>query len=115
MRQCTTAKHITDAMEHCMGELINFPNKRKINTREKVDRLEHRLSELETENAWVRQDIVELGQILEKNITEMQELLHELAVLQGFEEKYTQFDEETEEHYRNMEGSEDSDDIEPDF
>ena len=61
-----------------------------------------RLTELETENSWSRADIVELGIIIEKNIKEMQVILRELAVLQGFEEPLDlSFD--------------DSDDLEPDF
>ena len=64
--------------------------------------MESRLTELENENTWVRQDIQEMGDILEKNIKEMQGLLRELASLQGFEEPLDlSFD--------------DSDDLEPDF
>lgn len=93
-----------------MGELLHFPNKRKITAEEKVNRLEHRLNELETENGWARSNITDMGEMLEANIKEMQELLHELAVLQGFEEKFE--NEEIEQFYRDVD---DSDDIEPEF
>lgn len=85
-----------------MGEVVKFPNQRALRTDEQIDRAEYRLSELENENTWIRQDLVELGNILEKNIKEMQTLLRELAKMQGFEEPIDlSFD--------------DSDDLEPDF
>jgi len=85
-----------------MGEVVEFPNQRALRTDEQIDRAEYRLSELENENTWIRQDLVELGNILEKNIKEMQTLLRELAKMQGFEEPIDlSFD--------------DSDDLEPDF
>jgi len=85
-----------------MGEVVEFPNQRALRTDEQIDRAEYRLSELENENTWIRQDLAELGNILEKNIKEMQTLLRELAKMQGFEEPIDlSFD--------------DSDDLEPDF
>jgi|TARA_B110000444_G_scaffold186622_1_gene175818 hypothetical protein len=85
-----------------MGKVIKFPDRLGDNKLSIIDRLEHRLTELETENSWSRADIVELGIIIEKNIKEMQVILRELAVLQGFEEPLDlSFD--------------DSDDLEPDF
>ena len=85
-----------------MGRVIKFPDRLGDNKLSIIDRLEHRLTELETENSWSRADIVELGIIIEKNIKEMQVILRELAVLQGFEEPLDlSFD--------------DSDDLEPDF
>ena len=85
-----------------MGEVVKFPNQRALRKDEQIDRAEYRLSELENENTWIRQDLVELGNILEKNIKEMQTLLRELAKMQGFEEPIDlSFD--------------DSDDLEPDF
>jgi len=85
-----------------MGEVVEFPNQRALRTDEQIDRAEYRLSELENENTWIRQDLTELGNILEKNIKEMQTLLRELAKMQGFEEPIDlSFD--------------DSDDLEPDF
>ena len=85
-----------------MGEVVKFPNQRALRTDEQIDRAEYRLSELENENTWIRQDLTELGNILEKNIKEMQTLLRELAKMQGFEEPIDlSFD--------------DSDDLEPDF
>lgn len=85
-----------------MGKVIQFPDRLGDNKLSIIDRLEHRLAELETENSWSRADIVELGIIIEKNIKEMQVILRELATLQGFEEPLDlSFD--------------DSDDLEPDF
>ena len=85
-----------------MGKVIQFPDRLGDNKLSTIDRLEHRLTELETENSWSRADIVELGIIIEKNIKEMQVILRELATLQGFEEPLDlSFD--------------DSDDLEPDF
>ena len=85
-----------------MGDLLNFPDRLGDNKLSMVDRLEHRLTELENENGWMRQDIEEVGMLLEKNIKEMQQILRELAVIQGFEEPLDlSFD--------------DSDDIEPIF
>ena len=85
-----------------MGKVIKFPDRLGDNKLSIIDRLEHRLTELETENSWSRADIVELGIIIEKNIKEMQVILRELATLQGFEEPLDlSFD--------------DSDDLEPDF
>lgn len=84
-----------------MGEIIQFPTHIS-NIAGRISKMESRLTELENENTWVRQDIQEMGDILEKNIKEMQGLLRELASLQGFEEPLDlSFD--------------DSDDLEPDF
>jgi hypothetical protein len=85
-----------------VGKVIQFPDRLGDNKLSIIDRLEHRLTELETENSWSRADIVELGIMIEKNIKEMQVILRELATLQGFEEPLDlSFD--------------DSDDLEPDF
>ena len=85
-----------------MGKVIQFPDRLGDKKLSIIDRLEHRLTELETENSWSRADIVELGILIEKNIKEMQVILRELATLQGFEEPLDlSFD--------------DSDDLEPDF
>jgi len=85
-----------------MGEVIQFPNVRKVVEADKRDRMEHRLTELETENAWIKQDIQEMGRCLETNIKEMQQIFRDLAKMEGFEE--------------GMELSyDDSDDLEPDF
>lgn len=85
-----------------MGKVIQFPDRLGDNKLSIIDRLEHRLTELETENSWSRADIVQLGIVIEKNIKEMQVILRELATLQGFEEPLDlSFD--------------DSDDLEPDF
>jgi hypothetical protein len=84
-----------------MGDIIQFPTHIS-NIAGRISKMESRLTELENENTWVRQDIQEMGDILEKNIKEMQGLLRELASLQGFEEPLDlSFD--------------DSDDLEPDF
>ena len=84
-----------------MGDIIQFPTHIS-NIAGRISKMESRLTELENENTWVRQDIQEMGNILEKNIKEMQGLLRELASLQGFEEPLDlSFD--------------DSDDLEPDF
>ena len=85
-----------------MGEVIQFPNIRKVVEADKRDRMEHRLSELETENSWIKADIQEMGHCLERNIKEMQQILRELAVMQGFEEELDL-------------SYDDSDDLEPDF
>ena len=37
-----------------MGEVIQFPNIRKVVQADKIDRMEHRLTELENENAWIK-------------------------------------------------------------
>ena len=90
-----------------MGDVINFPNKFEANKLSKIDRLEHRLTELENENGWMRQEIEEVGMILEKNIKEMQVILRELATLQGFEEPL--------DLSKDFSLFDDSDDLEPDF
>ena len=85
-----------------MGEVIQFPNIRKVVEADKKDRMEHRLTELETENSWIKADIQEMGRCLETNIKEMQQILRDLAKMEGFEE--------------GMDLSyDDSDDLEPDF
>jgi uncharacterized coiled-coil protein SlyX len=85
-----------------MGEVIQFPNIRKVVEADKKDRMEHRLTELETENSWIKADIQEMGHCLERNIKEMQQILRDLAKMEGFEE--------------GMDLSyDDSDDLEPDF
>ncbi len=85
-----------------MGEVIQFPNVRKVVEADKRDRMEHRLTELETENSWIKADIQEMGHCLERNIKEMQQILRDLAKMEGFEE--------------GMDLSyDDSDDLEPDF
>lgn len=84
-----------------MGDLLKFPT-RVSNVAGRISKMENRLTELENENSWIKQDITEMGDTIEKNIFEMQGLLRELATLQGFEEPLDlSFD--------------DSDDLEPDF
>ena len=90
-----------------MGDLLRFPDRLGDNKLSMVDRLEHRLTELENENGWLRHDIEEVGMILEKNIKEMQMILRELAALQGFEEPL--------DLSKDFSLFDDSDDLEPDF
>ena len=85
-----------------MGDIIQFPTHIS-NVAGRISKMESRLTELENENSWVRQDLQEMGDILERNIKEMQGLLRELASLQGFEEPI------------DLSGIDDSDDLEPDF
>jgi uncharacterized coiled-coil protein SlyX len=84
-----------------MADILQFPTKVS-NIKGRISKMENRLTELENENSWIRQDITEMGDMLEKNILEMQGLLRDLASLQGFEEPLDL-------------NYDDSDDLEPDF
>ena len=47
--------------------------------RARIERLEARLNELETENTWLKTDMEHLSEVLEGNIREMQSILKDLA------------------------------------
>ena len=66
-----------------MGKVIQFPN--MPSDRARIERLEARLHELETENTWVKADMENLSGLLEGNIREMQVILRDLAKLHKLE------------------------------
>ena len=53
----------------------------------RIERLEARLNELETENIWLKTDMEHLSGVLEGNIREMQSILKDLAKLHKLEDE----------------------------
>ncbi len=68
-----------------MGKVIPFPNMPSDKAR--IERLEARLNELETENTWLKTDMEHLSEVLEGNIREMQSILKDLAKLHKLEDE----------------------------
>ena len=68
-----------------MGKVIPFPNMPSDQAR--IERLEARLNELETENTWLKTDMEHLSGVLEGNIREMQSILRDLAKLHKLEDE----------------------------
>ena len=71
--------------------IIQFPSKHKISNKAKIDMYERRVAEIEMENDIIRSDIEYLHGAMNKNVSELQDILKELSLLAGFEKPIMEF------------------------
>ena len=74
-----------------MGKIIEFPTKHKPSSKAKVQAMEARISEIEVENDIMRSDIEYLSGAINKNVSELQDILKELSILAGLEKPIIEF------------------------
>ena len=71
--------------------IIQFPTKHKISNKAKIDTYERRVAEIEMENDIIRSDIEYLHGAMDKNVSELQDILKELSLLAGLEKPIVEF------------------------
>ena len=71
--------------------IIHFPTKHKPSSKAKVQAMEARISEIEVENDMMRSDIEYLSGAINKNVSELQDILKELSILAGLEKPIMEF------------------------
>ena len=71
--------------------IIHFPTKHKPSSKAKVQAMEARISEIEVENDMMRSDIEYLSGAINKNVSELQDILKELSKLAGLEKPIMEF------------------------
>ena len=71
--------------------IIHFPTKHKPSSKAKVQAMEARISEIEIENDIMRSDIEYLSGSINKNVSELQDILKELSILAGLEKPIMEF------------------------
>lgn len=71
--------------------LIHFPTKHKPSSKAKIRVMEDRISEIEVENDMMRSDIEYLSGAINKNVSELQDILKELSILAGLEKPIMEF------------------------
>ena len=71
--------------------IIHFPTKHKPSSTAKVQAMEARISEIEIENDIMRSDIEYLSGSINKNVSELQDILKELSILAGLEKPIIEF------------------------
>ena len=71
--------------------IIHFPTKHKPSSKAKVRAMEARISEIEVENDMMRSDIEYLSGAINKNVSELQDILKELSILAGLEKPIIEF------------------------
>ena len=71
--------------------IIHFPTKHKPSSKAKVQAMEARISEIEIENDIMRSDIEYLSGSINKNVSELQDILKELSMLAGLEKPIIEF------------------------
>ena len=71
--------------------IIHFPTKHKPSSKAKVQAMEARISEIEIENDIMRSDIEYLSGSINKNVSELQDILKELSILAGLEKPLIEF------------------------
>ena len=71
--------------------VIQFPTKHKASSKAKMDMMERRISEIEIENDMMRSDIEYLSGAINKNVSELQDILKEMSVLAGLEKPIVEF------------------------
>jgi hypothetical protein len=69
-----------------MGDLIQFPNRRKQSQIEKLRMMQDRLAELSVENQYITDDIEYLQNALEANGAEASDILKDFAIISGSKE-----------------------------
>ena len=71
--------------------IIHFPTKHKPSSKAKIQAMEARISEIEIENDIMRSDIEYLSGSINKNVSELQDILKELSILAGLEKPIIEF------------------------
>lgn len=71
--------------------VIHFPTKHKPSSKAKIQAMETRISEIEVENDIMRSDIEYLSGAINKNVSELQDILKELSILAGLEKPIMEF------------------------
>ena len=71
--------------------IIQFPNKRKVSSKAKIETYERRISEIEVENDIMRADIEYLSGAINNNVSELQDILKEMSILAGLEKPIVEF------------------------
>ena len=71
--------------------IIQFPNKRKVSSKAKIETYERRISEIEGENDIMRSDIEYLSGAINNNVSELQDILKEMSILAGLEKPIVEF------------------------
>ena len=71
--------------------IIHFPTKHKPSSKAKIQAMEARISEIEIENDIMRSDIEYLSGSINKNVSELQDILKELSILAGLEKPLIEF------------------------
>ena len=71
--------------------IIQFPTNHKPSSKAKIQVMEARISEIEVENDMMRSDIEYLSGAINKNVSELQDILKELSILAGLEKPIMEF------------------------
>ena len=71
--------------------IIQFPTNHKPSSKAKIQVMEARISEIEIENDMMRSDIDYLSGAINKNVSELQDILKELSILAGLEKPIMEF------------------------
>ena len=71
--------------------IILFPTNHKPSSKAKIQVMETRISEIEVENDIMRSDIEYLSGAINKNVSELQDILKELSILAGLEKPIMEF------------------------
>lgn len=71
--------------------IIQFPTKHKPSDKAKLLMLETRMAEIEIENDIMRSDMDYLSGAINKNVSELQDILREMSLLAGLEKPIVEF------------------------
>lgn len=71
--------------------IIQFPTKHKPSNKAKLQMLETRMAEIEIENDMMRSDMDYLSGAINKNVSELQDILKEMSLLAGLEKPIVEF------------------------
>ena len=71
--------------------IIQFPTNHKPSSKAKIQAMEARVSEIEIENDMMRSDIEYLSGAINKNVSELQDILKEMSLLAGLEKPIVEF------------------------
>lgn len=74
-----------------MADIIQFPNKKKQNLRDKAQMLQNRLDELAVESRYINEDIDFLNKALITNKEEMAEVIKQFTEVSGLEKEMRPF------------------------
>ena len=74
-----------------MGKIIQFPTNHKPSSKAKLQMLEARVHEIELENDMMRADMDYLSGAINKNVSELQDILKEMSLLAGLEKPIVEF------------------------
>ena len=71
--------------------IIQFPTNHKPSSKARLQMLEARVHEIELENDMMRSDMDYLSGAINKNVSELQDILKELSILAGLEKPIVEF------------------------